>query len=61
MESLTKLKGIGTEILAWCPGCKTWISDVELIDGCHPGNRTYAYCPACNEAILRSIPIPDDE
>lgn len=54
MEALTTLKGVGADLLAWCPMCKRYISDVEVIQDCHPYNRDYAYCSDCHTGIIRS-------
>ena len=58
MEALVTLKGVGLDVLAFCPICKKWINDVEIIEGCHPYNRDCAYCPICKTGILRSSPPP---
>jgi len=54
MEALVALKGIGLELLAFCPICKKWINEVEIIEDCHPYNRDYAYCTECKTGIVRS-------
>jgi len=62
MEILTELrtegKRINGSVEAYCSVCKEWISEVEIIEGCHPGNRTYAHCPDCKTGIIRSEPCP---
>jgi len=61
MELLTKLRYEGTDrVEAWCAGCKKWIQEVCLLDGCQPGNRTYVYCEECGEALIRSNPTHDE-
>lgn len=60
MEALTKLHFAGSEIegnesvKAWCPGCKTWIEQVEIIENCHPYNLDYVMCRDCHTGIIRS-------
>lgn len=54
MEALTTLKGIGTDIIAYCPVCQKWITEVDMCYDCHPYHRDYAYCPECNTGIIRS-------
>jgi len=58
MEKLTTLRFEGSDkVQAYCYGCKKWIEQVEIIENCHPYNRTYAMCPACHTGIVRSDPI----
>jgi len=55
MERLTEMRFEGTDrVEAWCPKCHTWISEVGMIEDCHPYNRDYAYCEACHTGLLRS-------
>ena len=55
MEKLTDFRFEGTDrVQAWCPGCKTWIDDVDVIENCHPYNRDYIMCPDCHTGIARS-------
>jgi hypothetical protein len=58
MEALTELRFEGSDrVHAHCPTCNKWIDEVEIIENCHPYNRTYAMCPACHTGIVRSDPI----
>ena len=56
METLTKFKGVGKELLAWCPNCKKWDYDVGMDENCHPYNRDIIYCPYCKTGLIRSEP-----
>jgi len=62
MEKLTAFRFEGSDkVEAWCPICKTYVSDVGISLDCftHPGKKIiefvdYIYCQECNTAIARS-------